>query len=358
MILQPDHEEVPMKKIIVSLITFAAFLSLSSQPAQALPDFPPPVDNGIVYAIQYGDFYSYSLPVLNYFLGTGGYNSSSEWYVGAPQPQDNAILIYTNANNVDDNAPGMDDAYESVTGNQPQNSFFNTSTTADPPPPFVANPDPVDPAFAGDHPDYWDAQIGALLNYLDGDSMYFFFNNNQLNSTEVGFSQQNLFAWGQVQIVDLEGGLPTLYFDFNNTFTGGDVTAYTSDGSGPDPYVNPLLPGDFVLSGGYVCFDAADQLQACDGTEVVRFAHNLGFNAAAYALYSPEIDMGLAGWFAGGYDIFRIDIRLRELNNGAEQLFILSSGETTTVIPEPSTLILLVCGLVGLGFIGRRRVQK
>ena len=347
-----------MQKLLGLSFSLAVFLVLGTQPAQALPTFPDPVEDGTVYAIQYGDFYSYSLPVLDYFLGQQNYSASSDWYVGAPQPQDNAIVVYTNANNVDDNPPGMDDAYESVTGNTVADSTFDTSVADDPPPPGTSPSQPDDPAFPGDSNDYWDAEIGALLNYLDGNSLYFFFNNNQLNSTELGFSQQNLFAWGQVQIVDLEGGLPTMYYDFNNTFTGGDVTAYTSDGSGPDPYVSPLDPGDYVLSGGYVCFDAADNLMECDGTEAVRLAHNLGFNAAAYALYSPEIDLGLGTWFGAGYDIMRIDMSLRELNNGAEQLFILSSGETTTVIPEPSTVLLLACGLIGLGFIGRRKLRK
>lgn len=336
-----------MKKLILLPLSLIVFLVLGTQSAKALPNFPAPDAGGLPLAIQYGDFYSYSLPVLDYFLGQQNYNASSDWYVAAPKPQDNAIVVYTNANNVDDNPAGMDDAYESVTGNQPQNSLFNTGTTTDPP-----------PTFTGDDPDYWDAQIDTLLNYLDGNSLFFFFNNNQLNSTELGFSRQNLFAWGQVQIVDLENGLPTMYYDFNNTNTGGDVTAYNSDGSGPDAYGAPTDPGDFVLSGGYVCFDGANNPQACDGSEAVRLDHNLGFNAAAYALYSPEIDMGLGSWFNMGYDTIRIDMRLRGLNNGAEQLFILSSGETTTVIPEPSTFVLLACGLLGLGFISRRKWKK
>lgn len=354
-----------MKKVILGLVAMATFtFTIGIQDARADIIYPDPT----LYAIQYGDFYSYSMPILNHIFGDGGgYNSSSDWYIDATKPKYEPVVIYTNANNVDDNIAGMDDAYESVTGNQPQNSFFNTNTTTDPPPPAVAPSDPKDPAFPGDSPDYWDAQLSTMLGYLDGGPLYFHFNNNQLNSTADGYSQQNLFAWGQVQIVDLQGVLPTLYFDFADVNTGNNVYNYSNavqgnNGPGPlDEYVDPTDPGSYVMSGGYVCLGTAAAgypiMDCAAGGWDVRLAHNLGFNAVAYTLFSPELSDGLAGWFAGGYDIMRVDMRLRALNNGAEQLFILTQNPEY-VIPEPSTFVLLGAGLLGLGYCARRRSKK
>jgi hypothetical protein len=347
------------KNMLIIVIAMFCF-TVGTKQAQALPVFPDAQTN----AFQYGDFYSYSLPVLDYFEDGGGYNASSAWYVASPGPSDDPIVIYTHANNVDDNPPGMDDAYESVRGNAVADSFFNTGTSPDPPPPHTGPPTPTDPAFAGDTAEYWDAGIGALLDGLDGGSLVFFFNNAQRNSTEVEFSQQNLFGWGQVQIVDNDDILPTLYFDFSNVNTGNDVTLYSNatrgDGGGIDPqndYVSISNPGDFVLSGGYNCLDAGGNPVACDGSEEVRLAHNLGFNAAAYALYAPEIDMNLQNWMTAGYDLLSIDMRLRALNNGPEQLFILPDV-SVYVIPEPSTFLLLGAGLLALGFLCIRRRQN
>jgi hypothetical protein len=64
------------------------------------------------------------------------------------------------------------------------------------------------------------------------------------------------------------------------------------------------------------------------------------------------------GWLDDGHEIMRVDMRLRNLNSGAEQLFVRCATVETTVIPEPATLFLVGSGLIGLAGLGRRRLRK
>ncbi|MCK4623185.1 MAG: PEP-CTERM sorting domain-containing protein [Desulfuromonadales bacterium] len=115
-------------------------------------------------------------------------------------------------------------------------------------------------------------------------------------------------------------------------------------------------PTDYVLSGGQLCLDGAGSLVDCgDVAAVETINHNLGANQAVYALVSPELNDFIRSWDnSSAYDTLSLDIRLRDLNDGYEQIFI----QTVTVIPEPSTLLLLGGGLVGLGFWSRRKDRK
>jgi len=363
--------EASMKKITV--ITIIMFLLVASK-VMALSSIPPLPDptaltNGVPNAVQYGDFYSYSLPLLDYFTDGVPYTANDDWYVGAPSPNDDVIVVYTKSSSVDEiNPAGMDQAYIAEDSAQDNSSFYITQTL-DPSYPQNQNDPYVFPEFTGDTELYWDAQLSSLSSFLGESELVFFFNNNQKDSTEDdGFPLQNLFGWGQVQIVDIEGSLETLYFDFTDAFTGNDVTLYTNtggaapvnpneDGTSFDAYQSYLDNGDFVLSGGDLCLSTAGSIYTgpCASGDTT-LDHNLGLNTAAYALYSPEINDGLARWIEQGYDTFSFDMRLEYLNNGPEQLFIMAVPvEDTYVIPEPSALILLGTGILGLVFYRRKR---
>lgn len=314
-----------MKEVFKSFMIVIVLLTVGSSSAFAitLPDPTQLLPNlGVPPASAHNDFYSYSLPILAIeydLVNGGGTGPSNPFYVASGIGQiKNDVVIFTGATGVpvNTNFAGMDDAYPSP--NSSGISTFSTGTTADP---NGAS------EFIGDTADTWDATLSSMLAYLDGSPLVFFWNNNQEKSndkTGLPASAEDLFGWGKIAIVDSDGVLPTKYFDFSD-----DTDSIY------DPFVSRANPGDYVFSPGNVIIP---------GYEI---DHNLGANQAAYALYSAELSDGLSGWYNQGYDAMQLDIRLAELNNGFEQLFI-QRINTSTTVPEPTSLFLLFSGILGL----------
>ncbi len=303
------------------------------------------VTAGIIYpdpqvglnAAQYGDFYSYSLPVSAYQYSLengGGVNNGNPLYVpSSPGKIKDLIVVATGAGGqAQTNIAGMDDAY--ATPNSDGITEFST----------LGNSDPGGiEAFEGDSLNTWDIQVSTLMDYLDGEEMYFYFNNNQTNSGDA--ANQSLFAAGQV-FLSGNDGFDDVYFDFINNgglgpifgFQGADVELYNSSGAWDWGAFD-----DFVLSGGQICTNVdVSAFVDCDADGAVVFNHNLGADQAAYALYSPELMFALK---TGNYSAMHIDIKFTGLNNGYEQLFIATNSKVNQ-IPEPFSILLFVSGLI------------
>ncbi|MFN3750175.1 MAG: PEP-CTERM sorting domain-containing protein [Thiobacillus sp.] len=344
-----------------------------------LPD--PPVLPNTGY-FQYGDAQSYSMPILNYVAtGSATPTQGDPYYVpsGPGQIMD-CVVIATGTNNgpVNSNFPGMDDAYRTPDGNGSLPYFSTTDVYYGPG--NSTSPDAPSGPAVGDSNSTWDSTLAALTTYLNGGMPVFMFNNNQVNSG--ASTNQELFVWAQISIVDLQGQRQTLYYDFNampgtnhGGIPNGDVTTYTSAGAPTGNY--PVGPNtgdpnldDFVRSGGAVCI-LAGNIVPCGTPGATTINHNLGADRATYAVIFPELNDQLYRLEAMGYDLFRFDFRMgcnpqfftdpnacvgQSLNNGYEQLFLLSSAPPVNV-PEPATIGLLGLGLLGLGLARRCRKQ-
>lgn len=349
-------------------------------------------------AVLYGDFYSYSLPVLawqNNKMNGGGAGPGTPYYVdSSPGQIQNDVVVATGSNGqqVTTNYAGMNDAYQTPngTGGLP---YFSTGQTG------------LHPTGTGgltgaaDQQTTWNATLSAMTGFLGSgsgsalNSLVFMFNNNEMNSGRG--ANQSLVAWAQVSLRDTDGNAPTKYFTFANNCptgnlcisggvvgaTGGilagpdkDPTLY-SRGAPNDSYpVGPVgtNPGlaDFVVSGGQVCLNASGAVVAC-GTPgaVATINHNLGANQAAYAVFSTELDQELSKWWNNGtgngsaYDVMSVDFRIgcrsitgfvacandQQIDGGYEQLFIARGlSNTPNRVPAPHVLALFGIGLISL----------
>jgi hypothetical protein len=246
----------------------------------------------------------------------------------------------------------------------------------------------------------WNANVGALNTALSGQAPVFYFNLNDTGVNDV-LSGTDLLLWMKVTVVDSSGNaIPgqTYYvagnpFDPNNGqgvctgFVNCGVEASINIGK-PDPNasypdVNPPAcsnPNPPIDSLGCVFYPGTPQWSYVHGNVCVldslypaqnpllhygsctnadpagakTVSQNLGANDAAFAAWNTALNTFLANP-ANASDTLQISWEMADENGSYEQLFILGSGATQILIPEPLTLSLFGAGLLGVAFSFRRK---
>jgi hypothetical protein len=343
-------------------------------------------------SVTFGDGISYSLPIL-------GLDVQS-----SPGQIDDCIVIATGSSGtpINTNFAGMDNAYATPngTGGSP---YFRTG---DP----VSSPDPGQVApFAGDQTNTWDTTLTALKTFLGNTDLVVYFNHNQTNSGDA--IDQDLFIWAQIALVDNECTAATAtlehpcaqYFYITSVPNTTGLENFGQPGGNPFAYTGPQvadtaclypsasdacafpfggigtgaasgLPMYMVRAIGQVCLNGPVGVGTpipCDGSQgpvVATVNENLGADQVANAVVFPELNAILDAANFAGYDVLHADIRMgcnaqfvtggvcpagSVLNNGFEQIFIgrLAPEPGPPGVPEPSTLMLLGLGLLGLAVV-------
>lgn len=323
---------------------------------------------------QNGDFFAYSFNILNYFYGTPIPSST-------PGAIKDDLVLYTGASG----GPLNNNNDPSIGGNV-DNPFAAPSGAGTTKFDFSIETDPTPNWGPGDRSHTWDISLPSLKTFLtvDGQTLspILLFQQNQENSG--GATNQDIFGWGAVTLWNSQTGSydTGLKFEFAGpTRTGASWnTPYTGNGictgancdptnSASDPinftHSNSAANGEFTFGAGQECLDAAGNQVACNSPLKVYpagngvFNNNLGANQFAYAFVSFKLNNELAACLANGpcpYDTLSVDLKLRNLTDGFEQLVIRAGS--IDVVPEPATLLLLGLGLVGLAGVGMRRKFK
>jgi len=356
------------RSVCMAATTALAMAALGSPAASAAVSLPTAHCGTVTgtNCLNFDDFTVYSLALLNLQAGAGPISPGDPFDVSTNGTAlQNSLVVGTGVSgagsvNSDQIGGGLvDDAFETPSGTLVN---FQMSTS---------NDNIQGANIPGNTSDTWDVNVGALLTYLNGGKLAFFFNLNQTNTTTYLNDNEDALGWLSVTLSDTTGAhtSKTFWLDgdaCNGTIglpgsTNCDPSQSFAQKAAPDPS-NPnanILPADpnhdeWAYIHGQICANTSGALLhfgACTGGDVdgVTLNQNLGANTAAFALYSD----GLQQWLlSGDYDKMSVDLRMAAENNGYEQLLIQSVH-----IPEPITVMLFGAGLFMVTMLRRRKFK-
>jgi hypothetical protein len=283
-----------------------AALLLMALPAWAA--ILPPSGNPL--SKTYDDFQSYSTGVLEFL--------NSNQYVSSSLANSDVINPYYNS------LPGYDEATGSGKLGLNLIKFNNAGPNAD-----LGFQEGIPSASGGKDMSTigtWSAEVNSLYGYLMGQ-----YSSSVpvvvFDSNESG-NPKDLNANGYITITLGDAIISSWYFD-------------DEDNSLWDSNSFPLIPENIEVD--------------FDGDEVTDFTVNQNFGSGSmdFLLYAPTLD--LADWI--GNEGYKINFHFHLINqdNGGEEAWLQGLVIRQTPVPEPSTVLLLGAGLLGLAAVGRRK---
>lgn len=315
------HEENTVKIPNLFAVT-ALILTVQLTPANASPINLPEYS---IAGYQYGDFYSYSLALLNLSV-----QSSGGLIKQLP-------VLATGSSAANNTPQGMDDAYlTSPSVLHGQSSLSSTFSTAENQGDGLAEGKNLTNSWANT----WDINLSVLKNFLGGNDMVVLFDNNQSQNA----NSPILKTYGQIVIRGSENSnLDPYVFDFvnvnYNNGTVGGLGAFDYDSVGMKFQTIENIPNYVPVPNTII------------GTNV---ASNVGNNEADFAIFSPEIQELLNDPTAlAGYTTMSFFVDFGNRTAGNEQIF-LATADVTASTPEPGTILLMGVGALGVAFMGRR----
>jgi hypothetical protein len=361
------------QKSIFGLATGAFFVALAASSPASAAAFLPPGNCGTVpgtNCLVFSDFNVYSLALLNFQAGAGPIGPGDPYAVSTNGTSlQHALVVGTGVNgsgaNNSDLLPGgvVDNAYDTPSAQGGGLTNFQMA---------AGNQGTQGNAILNNASTTWDVNVAALMTFLNGGDLNFFFNLNQTNSKTSTYlnSPEDALGWLAVTVTDSTGahGPQTAYLNGNHCT--GVIGLAGSTACDPSqsvlPSISPgnsdILPGGekWAYIHGQICVSPAGgvvALEPCAKNDKTNNTvnQNLGANDAAFGLYSDVLQTWLE---TGFYDKLSVDMRMAAETNGYEQLLIYAGNSIPLDVPEPMTLTLFGAGFAGAALLRRRKANK